>query len=94
MQQQVQRCQLPYSVSNKKTKPTTFVAKRHQTATERCNFWHSDLRDNCESAYDYVLPPHLRNANTWENVSDNLHFGDKQNSRAIKPQTQKLSTLT
>jgi len=24
----------------------------HQTATKRSNFWHSDLGDNYESAYD------------------------------------------
>jgi len=32
-----------------------FLAQRHRTATKRSNFWHSDLRDNCESAYDYVV---------------------------------------
>jgi len=28
--------------------------RRHQTASKRSNFWHSDLVDNCESVYDYV----------------------------------------
>jgi len=27
----------------------------HQTATKRSNLWHNDLRDNCESANDYVF---------------------------------------
>jgi len=41
-----------YSVHKK---ANYFLAQRHQTANKRCNFWHSDLKDNCESAYDYVL---------------------------------------
>jgi len=36
-------------------KANYFLAERHQTTTKRSDFWHSDLRDNCESAYDYVI---------------------------------------
>jgi len=67
---------------HKKNKANYFLAQRHRTATKRSNFCHSDLRDNCESAYD-CFPSHLRNAHTWQNVSDNLHFGDKQNSQTV-----------
>ena len=41
------------------------------------------------------LPPHLRNAHTWQNVSDKLHYGDiGYNSQTVKPKIQKLSALT
>jgi len=42
----------PTVCSQKKT-VNYFLVQRHQTATKRANF--GDLRDNCESAYDYVF---------------------------------------
>jgi len=38
-----------------KNKANYVLLLRHQTATQRSNFWHSDLTDNYESAYDYVF---------------------------------------
>ena len=37
------------------------------------------------------LTPHPRDAHTWQNVSDKLHFGDKQNSQTVKSQIQNFS---
>jgi len=56
-----------------KNKPNypVLLAQRHQTATKRSNFWPSDLRDNCESAYDYVfhlacvVPIRFRQVTFW-----------------------------
>ena len=39
----------------KKNKSNYFLAQCDQAATKRSNFWHRDLRDNCQSAYDYVF---------------------------------------
>jgi len=35
-----------------------------------------------------ITPP---SCTLWTNVSDKLHFGDKQNSQTVKPQIQKIS---
>ena len=43
-----------YTVRPQK-KADYFSAHHHQTATKRSTFWHSDLRDNCGSAFDYVF---------------------------------------
>jgi len=40
-----------YSAHVPKNKADYVLAQRHQTATKRSNFWHSDLRDN----YDCVF---------------------------------------
>jgi len=42
-------------VCPQKDKVKYFVAQRHQTVAKRSNLWHSDLRNNCESGYDYVF---------------------------------------
>jgi len=52
-----------HTVCLQNNKANYFLAQRHQTATKRSNFWHSNLGDNCESA-DY-LPRHLHNTHTW-----------------------------
>ena len=44
----------PLSVSSK-SKANYILAQRHQIAAKRSNFWHSDLRNKCESDYDYVF---------------------------------------
>jgi len=49
-----------YSVSTKQSQ--LLLAQRHHSATKRSNFWHNDLRDNCESAMWLCLPAHRRNA--------------------------------
>jgi len=36
-------------------KANCFLAQRYQTASKHSNCWQSDLRDNGESAYDYVF---------------------------------------
>jgi len=36
----------------KRTKANYFLSQCHQTATKRCNVWHSDWRDKYESAFD------------------------------------------
>jgi len=51
---------------------------------KRSDFWHSDLRDNCESAYDYVF--HL--TCVMPIPGKTLLFGDKQNSQTVKPQIE------
>ena len=48
-------CQSMSAVCPKKTKTDYFIVQRQQTATKRSNVWYSDLRDNCESTYDYVF---------------------------------------
>jgi len=75
-----------------KNKATYFLAWRHQTATKRADFFHSDLRDNCESAYDYVF--HLTCVIPIPGKTFKFHFGNKLNSKTVKPQIQKLSALT
>jgi len=41
----------------KKTKPTTFsiASSNRKTLMNSFNFRHTDLRENCKSAYDYVF---------------------------------------
>ena len=48
-------CQSMSAVCPKKNKTDYFIVQRQQTATKRSNVWYSDLRDNCESTYDYVF---------------------------------------
>jgi len=39
----------------KKNKANYFLALCHQTTMRPSHLWHSDLTDNCKSAYDYVF---------------------------------------
>ena len=54
------------------------------------------LRDNCESASDYVY--HLTALGCVMPIPGKrfrqVHFVDKQNSQTVKPQIQKFSALT
>jgi len=42
-------------VCSHKNKANYFLAYRHQTAAKYSNFWHSDLRDNCEPGYGLAV---------------------------------------
>jgi len=60
-------------------------------SSNRYNFWHSELRDNCESAFTSpVERPYL--IKRFRQVR--LHFSDKQNSQTVKPEIQKFTALT
>jgi len=83
-----------YAVCPPKKQSRLLLAQRHQIATKRCNFGHSDLRENCESAYDYAFHLTCVMPIPGKTVSDKLRFGDKQNSQTVKPQIQKFSALT
>jgi len=83
-----------YSVSTKK-EANYFLAQHHQTTGKRSNFWHSDLRDNCESAYDYVF--HLTcvmpiPGKTFQTSC--ILAINKNSSQTVKPQILKFSALT
>ena len=41
-----------YTVCPQKNQANYFLAQSHQTAA---SFWEGNLRNNCESGYDYVL---------------------------------------
>jgi len=50
---------------------------------EMLQFWHSGLRDNCESAYAYVFHVHLTCVMTIPGKTFQMfYFCDNQNSRA------------
>jgi len=70
---------------------SNYFSERYQTATKRSNFWHSNLRDNYESACDYLFHLTCVIPIPGKNVSYKLYFGDKQNSQTVKPQIQKFS---
>ena len=44
---------LHYTLSAKKSQALFSIASSN--GTKRSNFWHSGLRNNCESGYDYVF---------------------------------------
>jgi len=81
-------------VSTKNNKAEYFLTQRHQTATKRSNFpAHSDLTDNCESAYDYDF--HLTRVMLIPGKTFHTSYILAINKTVtVKPQIQKLSALT
>jgi len=79
-----------YSVSTKKNKANYFLAQHHQITIKCNNFCHSNLRDNCEFAYDYVF--HLTCVTPIPGKTFHTSYF-LTIKKTVKPKIQKFSAL-
>jgi len=78
-----------YSVSTK-NKATTFYHSVIKPQINALIFWHSDVWDNCEFAYDDVVLLACVMLMPGKMFQTSYRFGNEQNSQTVKPQIQKF----